>query len=230
MTLTVDKDHIESIFSKIKYNFIDHSLLISAITHPSFINKENINYERLEFLGDSVLNLCITKYLFSKYPNENEGSLSIKRSELINKDILYQACIDLNIENYIFISPGINISDKKTMIKLLSNIYESIIGAIYLDSDYLEAFNFIKFSLLDKKKQFSIIENYKGNLLELCNKLSLSAPNYKILKSEGPDHTPKFTVELSIKGYKKIIEEGTSIKEAEQMAAKEGFKLIKSLH
>jgi len=221
-----DEMDFDKISKKIKYKFFNTDLLVSALTHPSFDNKKIANYERLEFLGDSILNLAVTEYLYDHFPNKDEGSLTEKRAELINKNILYQACLDLNIKNHIILGQSIERNSDKTMVKLLSNVYESIIGAIYIDSKYSNAYKFINYSLLEKIKKFSIIENYKGQLLERCNELSISGPNYKTIKSEGPDHTKTFTIQLSIKGYKEIIETGTSIKEAEKKAAKKGLQLI----
>ena len=223
------KIDFDEISKKIKYKFFNKKLLVSALTHPSFDNKNFIDYERLEFLGDSVLSLAVTEYLYHRFPDLDEGSLTIKRSELINKNILHQACEDLNLNNHLIVGQSIDYNNSKTMVKLMSNIYEAMIGAIYIDSKYLYAKRFIIFSLLKKSHKFSIIVNYKGKLLERCNELSINSPNYEIIKSEGPDHTKKFTIQLSIKGHEKIIETGYSIKEAEKRAAKRGLELI-NLH
>ena len=102
------KIDFDEISKKIKYKFFNKKLLVSALTHPSFDNKNFIDYERLEFLGDSVLSLAVTEYLYHRFPDLDEGSLTIKRSELINKNILHQACEDLNLNNHLIVGQSID--------------------------------------------------------------------------------------------------------------------------
>ena len=135
---------------KIKYRFIDKNLLKIALTHPSY-KKSDFNYQRLEFLGDAIIDHVISNYLFNKFPNDNEGKLTQKRASLVNSKHLGKLGINLDLIKYARFDSCIDIRDKKVIINISSDIYEAIIGAISLDSNYINAKKVIENTLLNDK-------------------------------------------------------------------------------
>ena len=170
----------------INYKFQNKSLIDLAITHSSFKNKKKTNYERLEFLGDRVLSLVISEYLFVKYSNENEGALSKRLSNLVSKQTLLEVANEISIKEML----KIDIFEKKNIklkknISILSDVCEALIGAIYLDSDLENAKKFI-FKYWKKKILKNIVppQDPKSLLQEVAQKKGLDLPKY-ILKKKG---------------------------------------------
>ena len=207
---------------KINYKFKNKSLIDLALTHSSFKNKKNKNYERLEFLGDRVLSLVISEQLFLKYPNENEGALSIRLSSLISKQTLLEVANEINIKEMLKIdfSEQKNLMLKKN-ISILSDVCESIIGAIYLDSNLENAKKFIsKYWAKKISKNILPPQDPKSLLQEVAQKKGLDLPKYNLRKKEGPPHSPRFEIEVSLKGIKNFSATAKTIKDAEINAAK----------
>ena len=134
---------IKEFEQRIKYQFINLSLLNKALTHRSFKNSNNDNYERLEFLGDAIIDHVVSHWLYIKYANSNEGSLTKKRAALVNRDFLAMLGKKLNIIDIVNIDSGVNLNDKKVSDNISADIYESIVGAIYIDGGYGNAEKFI---------------------------------------------------------------------------------------
>ncbi len=206
-------------------NFKNINLLKQAITHKSFNSKKN--YEILEFLGDRILGLSISKKLIELYPNEKVGILDKKFSNLVNKNICCKIGNKLQLSEFILIGN----SKKKSLNienKIISDVCESIIGAIYLDKNFIIANDFI----LKNWKNYINISNEtlidsKTKLQEFSLKKFKSLPVYKIVSNTGPRHKPIFKVGVKLKNTKYVYSDGPSIKNAEQSAAS---ILLKSLN
>ena len=207
---------------KINYKFRNKSLIDLAFTHSSYKNKTNTDYERLEFLGDRVLSLVLSEYLFLKYPNENEGALSKRLSNLVSKQALLEVANEISVKEML----KINYSEKKNLklkksISILSDVCEALIGAIYLDTNLDNAKKFI-FNHWKKKVSKNIIppQDPKSLLQEVAQKKGLDLPKYVLKKKIGPPHNPRFEIEVCLKGVKRFSAIAKTIKDAEISSAK----------
>ena len=213
---------IDKFEKKINYIFKNKELIELAFTHSSFKKRKSENYERLEFLGDRVLSLVISENLFSKYPNENEGALSKRLSDLISKQKLLEVANEINLKEMLKIdkSERKNLNLKKN-ISILSDVCEALIGAIYLDSNLNEVKKFI-FKYWEKKIIQNILppQDPKSLLQEVAQKKGLDLPKYVLKSKEGPAHNPIFEIEVFLKGIKKFSATANTIKIAEINAAK----------
>lgn len=220
---------IKNFFYRINYSFTDLQLLKVSLTHSSFHEKKNnINYQRLEFLGDRVLGLVIADLLFEKFPEEKEGELSKRFSDLVNKKTLVHIANLIELEQLIIVAKELDDPFQITD-SMLADSTEAIIGAIFLDSNYNNVKKVIKLLWNSKIEDQKIPpENPKSFLQEWCLKNKRELPIYKIVKKEGPDHSPKFIVEVKVKNYAKVSESGNSIREAEIVAAKRILEKLKS--
>ena len=213
---------VDEFEKKINYKFKNKSLIDLAFTHSSFKNKINKNYERLEFLGDRVLSLVISEDLFLKYSNENEGALSKRLSDLVSKQKLLEVANEISIKEMLKIDQfeKKNLKLKKN-ISILSDVCESLIGAIYLDSNLENAKKFIS-KYWKKKISKDILppQDPKSLLQEVAQKKGLNLPKYIVKNKEGPPHNPRFEVEVFLKGIRKFSAIAQTIKIAEINAAK----------
>ena len=214
---------------KISYNFKNKNLLKTAITHKSVSSNPSENYERLELIGDSVINLIITEWLSKKYTNFTEGDLTTKRASLVNTHFLSKISNKLKLEENIIISKGVNLNNDVVLKNISADIFESITGAIYLDSNILNAKNFILKTLIENYNLSNKNDNYKGLLIEYCHKKYQKPPVFKIISSEGPDHDKLFKVKAYLKNIFEYQGLGKSIKDAEQNAAKQALVFLKKL-
>ena len=209
---------------KIDINFKNQNLLIKSLTHRSY-DSEN-NNEKLEFLGDRVLGLIISKNLLKFFPKDKEGDLDKKLASLVNKNQCAKIAKDINLQHYILTKN----SKKKLKLenKILSDCLESIIGCIYLDQgiDVAEKF-IIKNWRKYLNKSLVTERDSKTKLQEYSLKIHKSLPIYKLLENKGPRHKPLIKVSVNIKNSKNIIASGFSKKEAEQKAAKKLLESIK---
>ena len=206
---------------KIKYRFIDKNLLKIALTHPSY-KKSDFNYQRLEFLGDAILDHVISNYLFNKFPNDNEGKLTQKRASLVNSKHLGKLGINLNLIKYARFDSCIDIRDKKVITNISSDIYEAIIGAISLDSNYINAKKVIENTLLNDKIFLCSEINYKGNLIEYCHSKNYKLSEFNTIKYTGPAHKRTYYISVDVNGTT-FNGNGSSKKIAEQRAAKDAL-------
>ena len=220
------KKNFNQFEKKIGYNFNNINLLIQSLTHKSFDPIKN--NEKLEFLGDRVLGLIISKNLLKTFPNDNEGDLDKKLASLVNRKQCVKIANKLNLSEFILIR---NSKNKKQEIenKILSDSIESIIGAIYLDQGFEKVEKFI----LDHWKEDIIKRttterDAKTKLQELSLKVNKSLPIYKLIENKGPRHKPIIKVSVKIKNSKVVVAIGNSKKEAEQNAAKKLLDIIKS--
>ena len=209
---------ISKIEKKINLKFKNKDLLIKSFTHKSH---DSINsYEKLEFLGDRVLGLIISKRLLEIYPNENEGSLDKKLASLVNKKKCLEIGKSLKLDQFILIG-----SNKKRQIKIegkiIADVCESLIGAIFLDQGLTITEKFI-LKTWDNDLKASIITfiDAKTRLQEYSLKKYKTLPTYNLIKNSGPRHKPFFEVSVELKDSKLFIGNGTSKKDAQQNAAK----------
>ncbi len=211
---------------KLNLNFKNLDLLERALTHKSYDSINN--YEKLEFLGDRVLGLVISKKLLELYPEEREGVLDKKLASLVNKNSCFKIFNSLEIHEFILIGN----TKKKNLIenKIISDCSESIIGAVYLDKgfDYVEKFILRLWQNLIISSNITIVDA-KTRLQEYSLKKFKTLPIYKVISNTGPRHKPKFKVGVKLKNTKLILAVGSSKKSAEQSAAGECLKNLKDL-
>ncbi len=230
-TNVVDMEALEAI---IGFNFKDKNHLLSAITHRSYLNehreaKQDHN-ERLEFLGDAVLELVITDYLFHKYSNKPEGELTAIRAALVNTVSLSSASESLGINPFLLMSKGEARDTGRARQYILANAYEAIVGSLYVDQGYGSAKDFIAKTLFDRTADIvekRLWQDAKSRFQELSQEHVGVTPTYQTLNQEGPDHDRVFTVGVFL-GKQKVTEgRGRSKQEAEQVAAMEAVKVKK---
>ena len=211
----------------IGYSFKDHGLLKAALTHASAIG-EGQNYERLEFLGDRVLALVIADLLFQKFPKEPEGDLAKRLASLVQGSTLALLSSRITLGDFIVFSVAERDSGGAQNDHILADVFEALIGALYLDGG-LEPCRI----LIEKHWQdvFSTMKapplHPKTEVQELLQKQGLPVPIYEIVGQSGPDHAPVFDVRMRVKGYEPIIAQGRSRSEAEKVAALEFLKIVK---
>ena len=205
---------------------------IQALMHRSFLeelDEEDKSNERLEFLGDSVLSLIVAEYLFENFPNEDEGFLTKIRAKLVNRFALSDAAEDIGLANFILIDQNLTNTFARASKTVLSDAFEAIIGAIYLDHGLEISKKFIRKVLIQpliKDGDYLIDENYKSQLLEYAQANKLEAPNYVVINEEGPQHDRVFTIKVSVGNDFQGVGMGKSKKTAEQNAAKETLDQI----
>jgi len=211
--------------------FKDKSLLKKAFTHRSYLNEnrgEELEHnERLEFLGDAVLELITTDFLFTKYPRKTEGELTAFRSALVNTIILSKAATNTEMNDFLLLSKGEAKDNGRARQYILADTFEAFIGALYLDQGYAAAKKFIEknlFLFLDEVVEKELWQDAKSNFQEHAQEKANLTPNYETLREIGPDHDKKFVVGVYV-GDELVAEgEGNSKQEAEQMAAEKALQ------
>jgi len=215
---------MELIEKRINYTFKNKKLLQIALTHSSKTNedKSKENNERLEFLGDAVLDLCIGAYLYKKLPNKKEGDLTKLRAMIVCADSLYLSSNKIELGEYILLGKGEINSRGKYKKNIIADAFEAVIGAIYLDSGYEKAGE-IAISLLqdiiDKALDGKLTYDYKTILQEYVHANNITNFEYKLLKITGPEHAQEFTSEVLLDNKSVGIGTGHNKKESEQNAA-----------
>jgi len=215
-----------------KVIFKNKELLKQAFVHRSYINENsgsNLSHnERLEFLGDAVLELVVTDFLYRKYPLFTEGELTAVRSALVNTLIISEVASFLGMNDYLLLSKGEAKDNGKARQYILANTYESYIGAVYLDQGYKMAEKFITESLLPRTEEIVVKKLWrdpKSLVQEKAQEKIGITPSYQVLDEVGPDHDKHFTTGIFF-GSEKIAEgKGKSKQEAEQKAAEEALKI-----
>jgi ribonuclease-3 len=207
--------------------FKDTTLLLSAVTHRSYLNEHREatweHNERLEFLGDAVLELVVTDFLFIKYPEKPEGELTAIRAALVNTVSLASASEKLGVNKYLLMSKGEAKDEGRARQYILANVFESCIGAIYLDQGYNASRDFIARRLFDATEEIvqkRLWQDAKSRFQELSQEQASITPTYETLSQDGPDHDRVFTVGVFLRHEKVAEGQGRSKQEAEQEAAK----------
>ena len=216
---------------RLKLKFKDKNLLVQAFVHRSYINenpKFNLsNNERLEFLGDAVLELIVTEYLYKKYPKKSEGELTNWRAALVNAKILAETASEIGFNDFLLLSLGEIKELGKARQYILANTYEAVIGATYLDSGYEECKKFIKKNLTIKLPYIlktGLFRDAKSSFQEKAQENVGITPSYKVLKEWGPDHSKHFIVGVFLNSEIISRGEGSSKQEAEEEAAKKALE------
>lgn len=216
----------------LQINFKNKDLLKQAFVHRSYLN-EHPNFklwhnERMEFLGDAVLELAATEYLFKKFPDEPEGKLTNLRSSLVNTKMLAEIAQELKLSDFLYLSKGESYdTNKKAKESILANTFEAMVGAIYLDQGFKIAKNFLK-RILTNKIDFIVTNQLyldpKSRFQEVSQEKYNITPQYKMLDEKGPDHKKIFTIGLYI-GEELISKgKGESKQSAQVEAAESGLK------
>ena len=216
---------------RIEYKFRNSLLLAEALTHPSLgheAQRYHFDYQRLEFLGDAVLQLVITEYLFSHFQAEAEGQLTKLRSRLVSRDALRTHAAALDLGRYILMGRGEETSGGRERTSTLADAFEALIGALYLDGGLEVAKNFILTQTRDdlaKLVEEPVDFNPKGDLQELLQSISPRSPVYELVSQSGPEHEKTFVSEVFWEGI--VLGQGTgrSKKQAETAAALEALQL-----
>lgn len=214
----------------LEYEFKDSNLLIEALTHPSVRsnNAKQKTYERLEFLGDTVLSFIVAEMLFKNFPNENEGLLSKRLVTSVCRDKLYSVAKKIDIASYLIMTPGEEKNGGRTNINSLSDAIESLIASLYLDGGIEIVKRFIKkFWYDDLYNKIEIHDNAKSILQEILQAKKIPLPNYSVIDEVGVDHQPEFTVKLTIQNIGDFFGKAGTKKGAEIEAAKNALLKIK---
>ena len=230
----IDTSDIEKSLEKLEaligVTFLDRIHLLTAVTHRSYLNehkeaKQGHN-ERYEFLGDAVLELVITDFLFNKYPEKPEGELTAIRAALVNTVSLSEVASKLDLSEFLLLSKGEEKDTGRARQYILANTFESIIGSIYIDRGYETASEFIGRNLFDKTEPIvakRLWQDAKSRFQELAQEHTSITPSYETLNQTGPDHDRVFTVGVFLGGEKIAEGKGRSKQEAEQSAAEAGL-------
>ncbi|MEK6774152.1 MAG: ribonuclease III [Bdellovibrionota bacterium] len=210
---------------KINYQFNDKKLLEKSLTHKSWANEAQSteHNEKLEFLGDAVLDLALSELLYEHFPNDDEGGLSKKRASLVNEDYLYIRAQSLGLNDFIKLGKGEIMSNGGQKPRLLSSCYEALIGALYLDGSWEKVRDFIRkeyYPTLLNFNEESYQKDYKTRLQEKMQGEHRDTPTYELVKEEGPPHDRRFQVQILFRGQTLSSGEGKTKKSAEQSAAK----------
>ena len=210
---------ITEIEKKINYTFQNKDYLKQAFTHKSINNSPRSNYERLEFLGDSVLDIVISRELMREFPEGDEGLLTQRRAALVQKPFLANIGQLLGLMDHLIIEENIDLKIDKIADKQVANIFEALIGAIYLDGGINPCKILILDTVWEHRKEGWKSTNYKGKLIEYCHSKNYDSPSFKLKDILGPDHQRTFEIQVII--GRKIYSSGfgTNKKTAEQIAA-----------
>ncbi len=221
------ENHLGHQFKEIRW-------LDQALTHKSFIYETNHpkkeDNEVLEFIGDSVLNLAISYLLFKKFPDAQEGTLSMMRSQLVRRTSLSSLSKELHLQSYLLLGKSQQIAGRTGKSSVLANTYEALIGAIFMDAGFDRALEIIQNhfdSHLQERMSSVLLKDYKSHLQIYSQQSFGISPQYHVLKEYGPDHDKSFQVCVTIGGEVKGMGWGKNKKEAEQEAAQKALEEIK---
>jgi len=216
---------------KLNLKFKNKDLLVQAFVHRSYLN-ENPSFhlkhnERLEFLGDAVLELVISEYLYKQYPEKSEGELTNWRAALVNAKMLAQIAQDLELNEFLLLSRGEARELGKARQYILANTFESLIGSIYLDLGYKSCNDFINKYLIAKLPviiENGLLKDAKSYFQEKAQEKTGITPVYKVLKEWGPDHEKQFVIGVFLEDELVAEREGSSKQEAEERAARKALE------
>ncbi len=219
--------------TKIQFQFKNRDLLTRALTHKSFaheLRERGEHNEKLEFLGDAVLDLILGEYLMELFPGDGEGGLSKKRASLVNEEVLANLATDLELPKNIYLGKGETITRGAQKPRILASAFEALLGAMFLDGGYEVVRSFVRRNYLnlienlDPTQDFE--RDYKTRLQEVMQKETKEAPVYELISEEGPPHDRAFTVCVRVKEVNLAVGTGRSKKIAEQVAAKKGLDIL----
>lgn len=225
-------DKLKKLQQTIGYSFNQVKLLVTALTHSSFANERqdvSEHNERLEFLGDAVLELCVSEELYTRFPKSSEGELTKKRARLVSEPSLAPLARQLELDRYVLLGKGEENQGGRQRDALLADVLEAVLGAVYLDGGLTAAHQCV----------LGIFENmwtvpsgspksrdYKSRLQEMTQGMFKERPVYSLVSTSGPEHAKTFTVEVTLPSGAVLSANGSSVKRAEQKAAHKAVKLL----
>lgn len=227
---------LKALQSQLGISFNDQKLVIQAFTHSSYVNehqdKQLKDNERLEFLGDAVLELAVSKHIFHKYQLMAEGEMTQLRSSLVCEPSLAKIAIDLHFDRYLRLGKGEEKTGGRQRPSILADTFEAFLGALYLDKGFDTVVCFLKTHMFPRIKDgvYSYTMDYKSELQELIQRYVGSVISYDIVAEKGPAHARKFIAVVTIKDLLKATGQGHSKKEAEQRAAKKALEHIEVIN
>jgi len=223
---------MDELEAKLKYEFHDKALLLTALSHSSYANENKsaglMSNERLEFLGDSVLGQVVSSHLYLSFPKMPEGQMTRLRAELVCEQSLYEVAKDLGLGAYIRLGKGEEHTGGRQRESILADAVEALIAAIYLDGGLSVAKSFIDRYVLSKLDTMDThpLSDYKTALQEFIQRRSGQTLSYELLSESGPDHNKSFTMQVRLNERPIGVGHGHTKKEAEQFAAKSGLEEI----
>ena len=227
----ITKYPLERLEEKIGYCYKKKELLQQALTHSSFANEQKINksrdYERLEFLGDAVLELVSSEFLFHSNPDLAEGKLTRLRASMVCEPSLAYCARDLELHEYIRLGKGEEMTGGRHRDSIISDVMEAVIGSLYLDGGFQAAHDFIHRFILTDLEDKILFYDAKTVLQEMIQETPQGSLNYRLIKEEGPDHDKVFVVEAYINGKPVSQGQGRTKKAAEQQAAYEAILMLR---
>ncbi len=229
------KSQIRALQKNLQYRFKNAKLLELALTHPSFVqgtDQSDSHNQRLEFLGDAILDMIVAVELYKTYPDKREGFLTKARSTICHGKNLTQMGRDFDLDQYLQLGKGEQRAKSKNRSQVIGDCLEAIIGAIYLDGGYKSArkmvLKWVRSQMGELEKEMLAI-NFKGSLQEWSQShFGTNLFEYQLLKTEGPDHAKQFVIQLSLQNHPVSMGTGFSKKEAESEAAEQALKKIRT--
>ncbi|MBW2091041.1 MAG: ribonuclease III [Deltaproteobacteria bacterium] len=225
---------------RLGYKFADRSLLLTALRHRSYIHEAKADFkgrdnlednQRLEFLGDAVLSLCISTLLYQAFPGEKEGELSKMRAGLVNESQLSNIARQISVAPCLALGRGEEATGGRDKNSILADAFEAILAGVYLDGGFVAAINVVERllgGLIAKSSTQDLLRDYKTRLQELTQELYNETPVYRLDGSTGPDHSKTFVVTLSLGSEDLAVGQGRSKKEAEQSAARAALQILQN--
>ena len=228
------KPLLEKLETTLGYSFKDMKLLEESVVHKSYAHEhiaQGLKHnERLEFLGDAVLDLVVSDLLMERFPESNEGELSRIRASIVNEDQLAKMALKLELGRSIFLGKGEERTQGRIKASILANTYEAIVAAVYLDGGYESAYTMIQEHfkpILEQAAKSDIDRDYKTKLQEETQARYKMVPHYGVIEEKGPDHDKVFQIQVSLKGKPLAFGSGKSKKEAEQDAARNAITILR---
>lgn len=216
--------------NRLQYRFQKPELLLKALTHKSFANEHHspgFHNEKLEFLGDAVIDLILGEYLYELFPEDEEGALSKKRASLVNEESLADLAHKLDLQSHMRLGKGEAMSGGSQKPRLLASTWEALAGALYLDAGFIVSKEILRTAFFDAVSaldgEVDFASDYKTRVQEVAQKVLKATPAYEIVEESGPAHERTFTVAVKIAGQEMARGSGRSKKAAEQQAAKEAL-------
>lgn len=232
--MSSDAPHLDELQHRLSYTFRDPDLLRLALTHPSLAHEAGTaiqTNQRLEFLGDAVLQLALTRELYEKFPAFGEGPLTKARAKLVNRRSLAERAREIELGKHLIVSRGEEISGGRQRTSSLADAFEALLGAIFLDGGFDVAREFILREFAGATSELSeipILENPKGELQELLQAASPEAPHYLVVSASGPDHDRIFECTVHHGGVEMARGRGRSKKAAESEAALAALRKLRA--
>ncbi len=215
------------------YTINDTQIFTEALSHRSYLqisgDPASVSNERLEFLGDSVLNLVVAEYVYRHHPSAPEGDLTKMRSRLVNRKALSLYAEELRLADFMLMSPSASQVIRRGLDTILADAFEAVIGAVYLDGGFSHAQQFVE-RTVDEALRTGLIgsddENFKSRLLEGVQASGLGVPRYLTVRESGPDHDRTFTIEVYVGNVSRGVGHGKNKKDAEQAAAEQALRKL----